>query len=310
MPVVCTACGCKKNLDHYKWCMYCWKALPKVQFVDPTAAAGAWRRSGKPGASKSNTGATKASDGQQVEAFAAMPEEHYANAALLLTHSQREHGQLKTKLAAIDNKLSKAAIILQKQLQRVVELRLEQHALQLQERQAADRSRQAWTQIAGDGPQGEAEAPERVLFQRFQQLDPSLAMQFSQLLTAKAQFEHQQAAQRAAAAPPTAVASLVLPGDAARAAPVQLVSDQESEADTPRADDDMDFDDSWADEARKAASVEHNIIASLCNATMVDTIASRNGAQPEQVQAVLSEVLASAGRSARRACTPAVVPER
>eukprot|EP00959_Pyramimonas_sp_CCMP1952_P175821 3673894-Pyramimonas_sp.AAC.1 len=93
-------------------------------------------------------------------------------------------------------------------------------------------------------------------------------MQFSQLLTAKAQFEHQHAAQRAAAAPPTAVASLVLPGDAARAAPVQLVSDQESEADTPRADDDMDFDDSWADEARKAASVEHNIIAPLSNATM------------------------------------------
>ncbi|CAK0904930.1 unnamed protein product, partial [Prorocentrum cordatum] len=276
-----------------------------VQFVDPTATAGAWRRGGKPGASKNTTGATKPLDGQQVEAFAAMSEEHYANAALLLTHSQRaqvaavraqrsgdphalskaaqqEHGQLKTKLAAIDNKLPKAA----------------------------DRSKQAWTQIAGDVPQGEAESPERILFQRFQQLDPSLAMQFSQLLTAKTRVEHQQAAQRAAAAPPTDMATLVLPGDTARAAPVQLVSDQESEADTPRADDDMDFDDSWADEARKAASVEHSIIAPLSNATMVDTIASRSGAQPEQVQTALSDVLASAGRSVRRACTPAVVPER
>ncbi|CAK0870166.1 unnamed protein product, partial [Prorocentrum cordatum] len=333
MPVVCTSCGCKKNLDRYKWCMHCWKPLPKVQFAEPSAAVGAWRRGGKTGGSKSNTAATKPLDGQRVDAFAAMSEEHYAYTALLLTHSQcaqvaavraqrsgdphalskaaqQEHGQLKAKLAAVDNKLSKAAIVFQKQLQRVVELRLEQKSLQEQERQVADRSRQAWIQIAGEVPQGEAEAPERIMFQRFQQLDPSLAMQFNQLFTAKAQAEHQQAAQRVAAAPPPAVATLVLPGDMARAAPVQEVSDQESEADTPRGDDDVDFGDSWADEARKAASVEHGIIASLSNTAMVDTIAPHNGAQPEQVQAVLNDVLASAGRTVRRACKPAAVPER
>eukprot|EP00959_Pyramimonas_sp_CCMP1952_P057766 1205779-Pyramimonas_sp.AAC.1 len=65
MPVVCTSCGCKKNLDRYKWCVHCWKPLPKVQFAEPSAAGGAWRRSGKAGGSKGNAAATKPLDVQQ-----------------------------------------------------------------------------------------------------------------------------------------------------------------------------------------------------------------------------------------------------
>ena len=61
-----------------------------------------------------------------------------------------------------------------------------------------------------------------VLFQRFHQLDPNLAIQFNKLLTAKAQAESAEAAQRASAAPPPGP-TLALPGPAAMAQPVEWI---------------------------------------------------------------------------------------
>eukprot|EP00959_Pyramimonas_sp_CCMP1952_P141823 2968464-Pyramimonas_sp.AAC.1 len=71
--------------------------------------------------------------------------------------------------------MSRAAEALQKQLRSDVVLRLGPKALREQEAQAAARSQQALTKIAGDAAQVDAESPGKAMFQRSQQLGPSLA---------------------------------------------------------------------------------------------------------------------------------------
>ncbi|CAK0836964.1 unnamed protein product [Prorocentrum cordatum] len=247
----------------------------------------------------------KAIGKQQAQAFAAMSEEHYATACTLLTAAQRaqvaheraqqsgdpravsraaqeEHGQLKSKLGALGAMLEKAAHILKTQLQRVVELRLQQKSLLDQERLAAEKSHQAWTQIAGARSEAAAteDTPEKLLFQRFDALDPrpprssTCCSQPRLRLRASGQLNVPRLLPPIRAAP--------APDDGGRELPVGECEEM------PGGDD--SFDASWAD----ADNMQQAALATLGDADMAKDVAAANGVQQEQVANIIDGVVATA----------------